>query len=104
MATVERRRVVNSLVSGHSGTFAQVANVPELLQRQVARERPIMAVATMGCWVRLRRGWWGIGGFHGDDTYDGLPPLPEHLFDGSFGWLTPQAAGPQADIDGAVPV
>ena len=38
-------------------------------------------------------------GTYDDDTYGSLSPLPDHLFDGSFAWLTPQSAR-HSDIDG----
>jgi hypothetical protein len=54
--------------------------------------------------LRFRREWWAAINYDfapdgrpcDDETYDRLPPLPEHLFTGDFGWLTPQAAGPHA--------
>jgi hypothetical protein len=53
--------------------------------------------------VRFKRNWWAAldyeftpYGYCDDETYDRLPPLPEHLFTGDFAWLTAQAAGADA--------
>ncbi|WP_435208536.1 hypothetical protein [Micromonospora sp. bgisy143] len=61
--------------------------------------------------MRFMRGWWGCDlGSHrqvaelDDDTYGSLPLLPAHIFDGRFGWLTPQAAGADAQYMEANPV
>jgi hypothetical protein len=52
---------------------------------------------------RFKRHWWAAldygftpGGFCDDETYDRLPPLPDHLLTGDFRWLTAGAAGPDA--------
>lgn len=61
--------------------------------------------------MRFTRGWWGsdLGSYRSagildDDTYGSLPPLPDHLFDGGFAWLTPQAVGPNARYMAANPI
>ncbi|MFC6567093.1 hypothetical protein [Actinoplanes utahensis] len=62
--------------------------------------------------LRLQRYWSTVlehdftpHGICNDETYGRLPPLPEHLFTGDFGWLTAGAAGPDAHYmqPGAVP-
>jgi hypothetical protein len=54
--------------------------------------------------VEFTRGWWGTGlaDYRGcGGTYqaypeDDVPALSDELFDGTFPWLTPKAAGPDA--------
>ncbi|SNS95928.1 hypothetical protein [Actinoplanes regularis] len=53
--------------------------------------------------LRFERYWWAAldheftaSGFCDDESYDRLPPLPEHMFSGNFGWLVGGAAGADA--------
>ncbi|MFI7545245.1 hypothetical protein [Actinoplanes sp. NPDC049599] len=95
--------------AGHR-EFEAGRDLPQHRLHQAGGFSPITAAHNMSV-VRFKRQWWAAldyeftpDGFCDDETYDRLPPLPEHMFTGRFDWLTARPAGTDAHFMEPVPV